>query len=64
MKAALNILKDESVKLFEEGYLECWGCSGSRAVDMGPDRCEEYLAELKEKIDKGAAASAPIECRC
>lgn len=52
-KGALGQLKDESLKLFEEGYRECWGRGEARGLDMEPDKFEAYLGELKEKIKKG-----------
>lgn len=45
-KDALGDLDEESIKLFEEGYRECWGRGEARALDMEPDKFEVYLGEL------------------
>lgn len=57
-KVSLADLEDESLKLFEEGYRECWGRSEARGLDMNPDRLVAYLGELKERIRKGTSDAA------
>lgn len=52
-KVSLGQLEDESLKLFEEGYRECWGRVKSRGLDVESDSFETYLGELKGRIKEG-----------
>lgn len=52
-KVALGDLEEESLKLFEEGYRECWSRGDARGLDMEPDKYETYLGEVKDRIKKG-----------
>lgn len=57
VKESLSTLEDESLKLFEESYRECCGRAKSRGLNMEPDKFENYLADLKERIRKGVTES-------
>lgn len=52
-QATLGQLEEESIRLFEEGYRECWGRGEARGLDMESNKFETYLGELKEKIKDG-----------
>lgn len=56
-KSTLGQLEEESLKLFEEGYRECWSRGEARGLDMEPDKFEAYLGELQGRIRKGVQES-------
>lgn len=58
VKETLSVLEDESLKLFEEGYRECCSRVEARGLDIEPDKFENYLVDLKERIRKGVEESA------
>lgn len=61
VKESLSILEDESLKLFEEDYHECCSRAEACSLDMEPDKFENYLADLKERVKKGVEETVNLD---